>query len=276
MPSPLSSLTRQTTVRSEVKEHVRRFLPRKVKAHSVLAGPLRGSKIFASWHDYPGAILGTTERNLLRWFQANVRTGETWLDVGAHYGYTAIALSRLVGPQGRVFAFEPVKSTAAFLARTRTANALEQLTVVPIALSDRPHRSTLRVPSIRGMADSTIASGETWETISAISLDAFWSKLAGSVPRIHGVKIDVQGMELLVLRGMRQLLTRWLPKLIVEFHRGVNRESVIDLLLSAGYSKSYRAIHSESPELADDCSYLFEPETSACAFSSIRSIIAQS
>src|SRR5206468_10103171 len=99
-------------VRRSLKEYFRRFLPKTVRPHRILAGRLRGLRIVTSWHDYPGAILGRTERPLLDWFERNVRAGETWLDVGAHYGYTAIALSRLVGLRGRVFAFEPVVATA--------------------------------------------------------------------------------------------------------------------------------------------------------------------
>ena len=114
-----------------LKRWIRRLLPRSSCAHRVLGGQVRGAKIHTSWHDYPGAILGTTERPLLRWFAANVKRGETWLDVGAHYGYTAIALSRLVGESGRVFAFEPVVRTAGCVARTRDLNGLEQLTIVP-------------------------------------------------------------------------------------------------------------------------------------------------
>src|SRR5947209_667206 len=107
-----------------LKEAVRSALPAKLRPHSILAGPLRGASIYTSWHDYPGAILGTTERPLLEWFGRNVLPGETWIDIGAHYGYTAIALCRLVGPAGRVFAFEPVLSTAGCVARTRELNSL--------------------------------------------------------------------------------------------------------------------------------------------------------
>src|SRR5437870_13466498 len=106
------------------KTQVRRFLPKSIAPQSILAGPLQGASIFTSWHDYPGAILGTTERALLDWFRRDVSPGETWLDIGAHYGYTAIALSRLVGPAGRVFAFEPVLATAGCIARTRELNQL--------------------------------------------------------------------------------------------------------------------------------------------------------
>src|SRR3954465_4692650 len=93
--------------RRSLKALVRRVLPRSLRPHTILAGPLQGARIYTSWHDYPGAILGTTERPLLDWFRRNVSPGETWIDVGAHYGYTAIALCRLVGPTGRVVAFEP-------------------------------------------------------------------------------------------------------------------------------------------------------------------------
>src|SRR5690242_9117466 len=101
------------------KELMRSVLPRYIRPHRILAGPLRGARIHTSWHDYPGAILGTTEKPLIDWFLRNVSPGETWIDVGAHYGYTAIALCRLVGPGGRVVAFEPVLSSAGCLARTR-------------------------------------------------------------------------------------------------------------------------------------------------------------
>src|SRR6267378_2914827 len=112
--------------RRSLKEHVRRLLPKSVRPHRILAGRLRGFRIVTSWYDYPAAILGKTERALLDWFEENVHIGETWLDVGAHYGYTALALSRLVGPAGRVFAFEPMITTAGCVARTRELNRLRQ------------------------------------------------------------------------------------------------------------------------------------------------------
>jgi FkbM family methyltransferase len=260
-----------------LSDALRPILPKRTSVRVILFGPLRGARIHTSWHDYPGAILGTTERKLLLWFQKNVKTGETWLDVGAHYGYTAIALSRLVGPTGRVFAFEPVQATAASLERTRAANALEQLTVVPIALNDQPRPRMLHVPSIRGMAVSTSSSGEALETIFSISLDIYWPELAASGTRIDGIKIDVQGMELHVLKGMRRLLEIWTPKLVIEFHPGVNRGLVLDLLASAGYSTACQAINDNlKGELADDRSYFFTPDSSQCAFSSTRSITGRS
>ena len=77
-----------------LKERFRKLLPRQTREHRILSGQLRGVAIVTSWHDYPGAILGRTEAPLLEWFRHNVRRSQTWIDIGAHYGYTAIALAR--------------------------------------------------------------------------------------------------------------------------------------------------------------------------------------
>jgi FkbM family methyltransferase len=245
-----------------LKRWIRRLLPRSSCAHRVLRGQVRGAKIYTSWHDYPGAILGTTERPLIRWFDANVNRGETWLDVGAHYGYTAIALSRLVGESGRVFAFEPVVRTAGCVARTRDLNGLEQLTIVPLALGNEPDLRILKLPATRGMADSTLSGTHPTETICVISLDALWPSLGGSHTPIHGIKIDVQGMERQTIAGMRATLLRFSPKLIIEFHRGVDRREILGLLASVGYSDQFEPVDDRAAAgvLADDVSYVFRPE----------------
>lgn len=252
-----------------LKSQVRRLLPRSLRPHSILAGPLRGASIYTSWHDYPGAILGTTESALLNWFHRHVSSGETWIDVGAHYGYTAVALSRLVGPQGRVVAFEPVLSTAGCVAQTRQLNGLTQLQVVPVGLAACSKIETRRLPVIRGMADSTISQGTWEEPISVASFDTVWSFLCEANPAIHGVKIDVQGMEADVIAGMRRNLSRYKPKLIVEFHAGVERSSIVELVGGCGYHDVGEPIESLSADpssYSDNKSYLFTcgSETSFC------------
>jgi FkbM family methyltransferase len=191
-----------------------------------------------SWHDYPGAILGRTEAALLRWFHHNVQPGETWLDVGAHYGYTAIALSRLAGQDGRIFAFEPVITTAGNLCVTRDLNKLSQLTVVPIGLDDSPGMKAIRVPRVRGMATFLPDGGAVDDTIYVVALTTIWDALAGDNPNIHGVKIDVQGMEINALLGMRALLIRFRPKLVIEIHHGVDRPALLSALADFGYTLS--------------------------------------
>ena len=189
-----------------LKGVLRRFLPRTLSEHTILGGPLRGSEIVTSWHDYPAAILGRTEDALLDYFKNQVGNGETWLDIGAHYGYTAIALSKLVGPSGRVFAFEPMLTTSGCISRARFLNNIPQLTVIPMALGDCQDMTIDTLQSVRGMIDSTLQGSTGFkETFVASRLDWLWPRISGSDLRIHGVKIDVQGMELQVLEGMATL-----------------------------------------------------------------------
>jgi FkbM family methyltransferase len=241
---------------------LRRRLPRAIRPHRILTGPLRGSQIVTSWHDYPAAILGYTESPLIGWFKENVVQGETWLDIGAHYGYTAIALNRLVGKAGRVFAFEPTLSTAGSLVQTGLLNHFTDLTVVPVALGAPLELKLCRLPTVRGMADSTVQCGESFETILVARLDWLWPQICGVRKEIEGVKIDVQGMETEVLEGMSNLLRQYRPKLVVEFHHGVIRERVLDLIEAAGYTR--RGIPIEptgvetAPQYIDNQNYAFQ------------------
>lgn len=242
-----------------LRSAVRMLAPRSIHAYRILAGPLAGRIIVTSLHDYPAAVFGWTERPLLEWFRQNVNAGETWLDVGAHYGYTAIALAELVGAAGRVYAFEPSLTTAGHLNRTRTLNRLNQMTVVPLGLSDSPEIQQLSVPIDRGMANHSFG-GSDYEQIYIVCFDHLRTNLRCG--RVHGVKVDVQGMELPVLSGMKRTLRDDHPKLIVEFHPGVDRSQVLDLLHEVGYGMPGTAIDPGSkltpPSYYDDRSYLFE------------------
>ncbi len=216
-----------------------------------------------SWHDYPAGLLGYTERSLLAWFEQNVRRTETWIDVGAHYGYTALALCRLVGPSGHIYAFEPVLSTAAHLAATRRLNGLDQLHVVPLGLSDTGNISPVEAGLVRGMAEHRRLDHHVTDTIHVVALDQVWDGLAAGKREVHGVKIDIQGMELKALKGMQAILRSARPKLAIEFHPGVDRSDLLSLLQNCGYDPVGRPIAPPSterePSYADDRTYIFTP-----------------
>jgi hypothetical protein len=116
------------------------------------------------------------------------------------------------------------------------------------------------------MAEHTSHTGQGEDTIFVVALDEVWDTLSSGRPKIDGVKIDVQGMEIDVLAGMRKILeASHHPKLIVELHRGVPRKVFTELLESAGYSP--RGLSLTSPAelityLEDNSSYLFRAPSS--------------
>jgi|SRR5579872_1253170 len=245
-----------------LKSRLRELAPRRVRAHRILGGPLKGRVIVTSLHDYPGAVLGRTEGPLLEWFRTNIAPGETWLDVGAHYGYTAIAMAESTGPRGLIYAFEPTLDTAASVVKTIALNHLNNVSVVPLALGS-PGRLRIETVAVdRGMANHAFGGSASGQ-IFVVAFDEFWEAI-GRRP-IHGAKIDVQGMELDVLRGMTGMLSEHHPKLVIEFHAGVDRDEILDLLRGAGYEFPGAAVDpapdEATPAYRDDHSYAFKART---------------
>jgi FkbM family methyltransferase len=247
-----------------VKSLVREMLPRRHGPHRIKTGPLRGMRIVTSWHDYPAAILGYTERKLTDWLLANARAGETWLDIGANCGYTSLAMSQAVGSGGRVFAFEPALVTAACLERTGRTNGLDHMVAVPLALSDAASLTVSRFVTERGMIDSQLSTAGRPEmtSIVAVGLDAVWEGISGGDLVVHGIKIDVQGMELDALRGMRRVLARHRPRIVLEIHRDVSRDEILALLEGCGYLLDPEPIDDTLGAFADpqsNASFVFQP-----------------
>jgi hypothetical protein len=126
------------------------------------------------------------------------------------------------------------------------------------------------------MADSTLHVGRvprsgpgedvpaSWFVNAGIvRFDWLWPTINGGNGQIHGVKIDVQGMELETLDGMRDALARWRPRIVLELHAGVSRDAVLSLLRELGYSSDAIAIEpvrgERTPQFLDNHSYAFHP-----------------
>jgi FkbM family methyltransferase len=170
----------------------------------------------------------------VEWLFEHVRPGDVWIDVGAHYGYTAIAMALLAGKGGRVLAFEPVLRTASHICETCRINRLEQVTVVPVGLTNANDLQMMEMAIVRGMAEVGGSSNHR-ETLLSFRLDWLWPRIRRTDERPNGVKIDVQGMELEVLEGMSETLRKHSPIIALEFHDGVSRPAVLGVLRGAGY-----------------------------------------
>ncbi len=148
-----------------------------------------------------------------------VRPGDTVLDIGANTGQYTVPLSRLVGPQGRVHAFEPIPATFAELGESvrRVAGAgnvvLNQLALgetpgsmvftVPL---DRPTEATAVAHSAQQWADYAPESPKYARVTCAIStVDAYVRD--HEIGCVSFLKCDVEGAEFSVLKGATGLLS---------------------------------------------------------------------
>lgn len=140
----------------------------------------------------------------------------TWaLDVGANVGRYTLRLSEVVGPQGRVIAFEPVPATFELLAANARRAPHPNVTLVAAAASDRTAEAGICVPSWDDgrpnfyMAKLRETGGDF--SVLTVPIDAL-----GIGARVGFAKIDAEGHELGVLAGMRRLVERDRPLLLVE------------------------------------------------------------
>jgi len=147
--------------------------------------------------------------------------GMTVADVGAHVGYYTLLFSRLVGDNGRVFAFEPEPDNHALLCKNIAINHCSNVIPIAKAVSDRTGIVKLFVSSQGNDRHSIFENPrsvvrESIREVPSVSLDAFLA--TEGWPRVDVVKMDVEGAEPLALEGMQELIRRSQPfKLVVEF-----------------------------------------------------------
>jgi FkbM family methyltransferase len=143
------------------------------------------------------------------------------LDIGANYGEYTWLLARLVGPKGRVYAFEPYPETAHALAWGTRIFGLKHVSVVPQAVGLRTGTVRLGLPiseSTHGLIHGQIHvdpnSEGTGPCVPVTSIDAFCQRQA--VDQVALIKIDVEGYELNVLKGASHTIAECNPWIICE------------------------------------------------------------
>jgi FkbM family methyltransferase len=164
------------------------------------------------------------EKTLVELVRAHLRSGMNVMDVGAHIGYHTLLFASLVGPSGRVFAFEPDEGNRMFLEQNVRANGFAGVTEIdPHALGAVSGEAALyRLKSDAGAStlfSPTVAVADTL-VVAMTTIDA-WAQRHGW-PSIDFIKMDIEGAEPAALRGMTEL-SRRNPRLMlaIEFNAPV-------------------------------------------------------
>jgi len=165
--------------------------------------------------------------------------GKTVLDIGAHRGIYSYWMSKAVGPQGSVFAFEPQPECVAHLEKVKTEFQLANLEIVPQGLSENPGTLPLWREYPESGSSSMESSVDTKQgnyeaiTASVTTLDDFF--LSKDVhPAL--IKCDVEGHELAVFLGGKNILEKYHPDILFECHDHQAQEGhVFAFLEDLGY-----------------------------------------
>ncbi len=217
----------------------------------------------------------TYEPHVLSWLREWLQPGDTFWDIGANFGFTALPAARIVGTSGQVIAVEPSPSNLTWLKRHIALNQCDNIvTVVEAAICEQNSGSVTfsllndgRSASNSLMFSSTV-NGESPEvtrqiSVPAKSLDGLLAE-QGRSPKL--VKIDVEGAELMVLKGATQLLSSdKAPILLLAVHpfwqaTPEDCQEIVSILKGAGYRILNR--HGSSVEALEFDEYLCLPPNS--------------
>ncbi len=178
---------------------------------------------------------------LTRHFVRLLRPGDCVIDIGANVGYYTMVAAKLVGPTGCVHAFEASPRVFSRLQTNAGLNPGANIHVHSQAVTDHCGEIEFYAAAAERTGYSSIRNlGEeanSVATVPTISLDSILDEL----PTARLVKIDVEGAELLVLKGMRRLIERDKPFFIFEIddvflrELGADARQQCDFLVDAGY-----------------------------------------
>jgi FkbM family methyltransferase len=172
---------------------------------------------------------------------ALLRPGDTFVDIGAHIGFFSTIASSLVGPRGKVYAFE----ADSVLFQTLRSNASQFPWMIPYLRAVWNKSGPVAFSNPKQAGESgwgklvSIRNEGHIESIDAVSLDD-WHKSV-RLPPIRLIKIDAEGSEPFILEGAPGVIASTRPYLILELNEGLlleigrTRESVVATLRDKGY-----------------------------------------
>jgi FkbM family methyltransferase len=194
-------------------------------------------------------FLGVYEPIETEWFKECVGPGDTFVDVGANFGhYTFLGASR-VGPTGKVFSFEPSPHASKVIEAAISDSGISNVVLVKSAVGKTAGSVSLYLPNTPDLHSPSILFSDTNFIpiqIQVVSLDTF--EAFESIRNIKLVKMDVEGYEPDVLKGMEKLIGAGkVENVFCEFNSGwLKRNSTTPKELMERFLDSGFTIHRQT------------------------------
>ena len=162
---------------------------------------------------------GTYEDEIGKLIKISLAEGDTAIDVGGNIGLQSLRMSVCVGSTGKVFAFEPLNYLQEKFRKNMALNKADNVTLFPFALSDQQNELDLIINKDQwNQGTFSLNNKDTGNNKQRIVV-----KVADEMSEIQLldsvslIKIDVEGFEFQVLRGLKQTLQKHQPRIIFEY-----------------------------------------------------------
>jgi len=213
---------------------------RKILSAFVKRLPERMQHVAAKWYFFRQIQTGRFKSNEAEWDRLPIwlKPGDWCIDVGANVGRYSLKMSGLVGPSGHVIAFEPLTHTFDLLTHFVERGGYRNITLLNAAATEQS--SLIHIaPDLFPFNPNHLFDTNTGSRISDAKNAGGDSKLGLSIDslklphRIALIKMDVEGHELAVCKGMTELILRDYPVLIVEVQN--SSTGIPEFLAQFGY-----------------------------------------
>ena len=195
----------------------------------ILQGRLKGKKWIVGSGNH-GCWLGSYEYDKQVLFAKTVTSGSVVYDLGGHVGFYTLLAAEITGSTGKVFVFEPLPRNLHYLHQHLRLNNVSNVTVIEAAVSN----SSGLIGFAYGKNSSTghIAFNGK-EKVKTVSLDDLYSRGELSLPNY--MKIDIEGAEILALKGAKNILLKSHPTIFLATHGRNIHVEYCGFLSSLGY-----------------------------------------
>ncbi len=211
----------------------------KLKLEYVL---IDGKKLFLDDGDSLFLSLSSHEAMQVTLSKKEIKKGDIVLDIGAHIGYYTILFSELVGPEGKVYSFEPHPKNFQLLKKTVEINNLTNVEIFQNIVSDKNKPVDFYISKLDSIGNRMFDSNEAESKIEidSISIDEF---LKNKHDKINFIKMDIQGAEVLAIDGMKEtlrnnkhlkIIQEWWPDAIQKYDR--TPDSHLNFLEKLGFN----------------------------------------
>lgn len=146
-----------------------------------------------------------------------IKNGDVCVDVGASFGWYTILFSNLVGVNGHVHAFEPVRLNYNSLSENIDLNKISNITANNVALGESNRGAKIFVSDVDTSGSLKLRDyrrSYLEEHVVVTTLDGYVG--GNMIPAVDFIKADIEGAELLMLRGAREVIAKHLPILFLE------------------------------------------------------------
>lgn len=171
---------------------------------------------------------GIFDLELYDLFCDKININDIIIDVGANIGYFSILYSKLVGENGKVYAFEPAINTFNKLIKNIKLNSITNIITNQIGIGNK--NETLFIFYDKNNIGSSSYVSKEKNSIKEKTIIKKFDSEYKFIKKINFIKIDVEGFELEVLNGMKETIKKFKPNMVVEysprFYKKNNRDSV--------------------------------------------------